>query len=287
MERSRWERFKIAALDFIDEFYHSWVVRLFGATAVVLSALTSVVPNISSQTKVLCAILIFLLGLLVGLLIYVIFPRKYVLGFAPEGEELSQLRINNDNDAIAMSANRFARAHFGKGMGFSFRKYRKWRKKNPFIFAAFLTRKGDLVGFVDVFPLTRSAGEAMIRGDVYESELSIEDIVEPDGCRDSDHIYVASVVCCSRSSLADSVVLSAAIEYVRSMYPARLGRRYMAVGGTKDGLRVLDRFGFVKTAPEGANRARSVYCLDSDRLRVKSRALKDFGSLLRPRLVAA
>jgi hypothetical protein len=275
-------------VDFIDEFYHSWLMRVWGLTVSILSVAPSLIPELKTNEKLILGALIFSGGILVSLILFIFVPRKYIAGFFPEVEDLAEIHATAANEAVAKQANALARAHFGKKMGFSYRKYRRWRRKNPFVFVAFTDKKGRLVGFVDVFPLTPAAGHALIQGEIKEGELSVDDIFDSEHRDKSNHIHVASVVCYSRSTLASSVVLAAALRYIRALYPPRPNRTYLAVGGTKDGCRVLERFGFTQVAPESAaNPQRSVYYLRSESVEANSRALRDFDSLIRVRLTVS
>jgi hypothetical protein len=288
MRKSRWGRFVDATFDFLRDFFQSWVIRVWGLTVPILSILLGVFPDLPVHTKIILGVLIFTIGTVISLLIFINLPRKYIPNYCPNAEDLADIRVTTGSEAIAREANDFARAHFGKRMGFSYRKYRRWRKKNPAIFAALLDKQGHLLGFIDVFPLSPTAGHAMLEGEIKESELTIDDIFDHQSSERSNHIHIASVVCCARSTLAYSVTLAAAIKYIRELYPARDGRIYLAVAGTHDGLRVLERFGFIKVVPEFASNARRpVYCLRSEGLQDTSRGLKDFESLIRVRLTPA
>lgn len=288
MRKSRWGRVVDAAFEFLREFFQSWVIRVWGLTVPILSILLGVFPDLQVHTKIIIGVLMFTIGTVVSLLIFISFPRKYIPNYCPDAEDLADIRVTTGNEAIAREANDFARAHFGKRMSFSYRKYRRWRKKNPLIFAVLLDKQGELLGFIDVFPLSPTAGQAILEGEIKESELTIDDVLDHQGCERSNHIHIASVVCCARSTLASSVTLAAAIKYIRGLYPARDGRIYLAIAGTDDGRRVLERFGFIKVVPQFASEARRpVYCLQSEALQETSRGLKDFESLIRVRLTPA
>ena len=265
---SRWQYARAATLDFFGEYWRNGIVRVYGITLTVLSITTILIPSLSPETKALLAPSVFGVGLVGSLLIFIFLPQKYFFGLDPQPNDLIELKIIHDNEAIAKKANDCARAHFGKTMGFPYAKYREWRQKNPFIFTAFVTRDGTLIGFADVFPLTKEAAVGILEGRLSESELTSRDIYEANNRAKSNHIYIASVVCCARSSLAESVVLSAAINYVQTLYPTRSGRSYIAVGGTADGQRVLNRLGFFKVLDQNvAARKRPVYCMRSEELR--------------------
>jgi hypothetical protein len=133
-------------------------------------------------------------------------------------------------------------------MGFPYKLYRQWRAKNEFIFTAFITQQGELIGFADVFPLKAAVGRKLACGDLAEDELSIDDIYGQERSDAADYIYIASIVCCVRNELAQTAVLAATIQYVQDLYPPRPGRTYAAIGSTKDGRRVLSDWGSIRSS---------------------------------------
>jgi len=224
---------------------------------------------------------------MVSLLFFSFLPKKYIFGLDPDIQDIADLRVVHEGEAIAKKANRCARAHFGKTMGFPYDLYRRWRAKNKFIFTAFLSRSGELIGFADVFPLKRQAAEKVLSGDISEDEIGIDDILGEGHTDSCDHVYIASVVCCVRSSsLAKTAVEVAAFQYIRDMYPPRPGRVYIAVGGTSDGRRVLPRWNFKKLVSETlAKRGRAVYALRSEEIMDGARGSSDPTAIMRIRLL--
>jgi hypothetical protein len=271
--------------DFFRDFWKSWVVKVYGWTFSTLSLITLLLPNISSDLKPKIAACLFGSGLLISFITFAFLPKRYITGADPNLEDLARIRLAHNGEEIAKKANRCARAHFGKTMGFPYEMYKLWRAKNPLIFTAFLAQDGSLIGFCDVFPLKSEAGERMIVGDMSEDELSIDDICDVEESEQSKYIYVASVVCCVHSSLSQSAVLAASCKYITSTYAPQRGRNFFAVGGTKDGERVLKRLGFEKVfSQEVGYRNKSLYLLRSSQIGLAKKLSGDPSSIMRIRL---
>ena len=159
-------------------------------------------------------------------------------------------------------------------MGFPYELYRQWRAKNELIFTAFLTQQGEMIGFTDVFPIKTAVGRKLVCGDLSEDELTIDDISGLDRGKSAEYIYIASIVCCVRNTLAPTAVLAATIQYVRDLYPPQPDRFYIAIGSTQDGCRILQRLGFDKVISATIGRRGRQYSSFAARILLRIRALR-------------
>ena len=153
-----------------------------------------------------------------------------------------------DDEAIAEQANVLVRRALDKRC-ISYRDYRDWREKNPFIFSAVLDGDNALIGFFDVFPLTDEAAAALLSGKRTEREIKASDILPASENAAAKAIYVASVFGNPehphlRPLVAKDVLLLKFIEFLIDTFPATLDRYLLAFAHTREGDRLLRNAGF-------------------------------------------
>jgi hypothetical protein len=269
------------------EIWREAVVRAYVLTTSTILVVVGLLPAQLLQHKVQILIVCFA-GLSITFLVYhMIAPRRYADEEVDPADlsELDEIRVVHDSEAIAARSNRIARAHFGKTMGFPYAMYKRWRQKNRRIFAAFVSREGCLLGFVDVFPLTDSAGASILNGDLAERDLDLDDLLDERSVDSCNYVHVASVICAQRSQLARYAVEQAALSYIYHTFAPQPKRIYTAIPTTSDGERVLKRLGLRKWLSGTITDAgKDVYEIASDEICGSSHLAKSLASI-RVRLV--
>jgi hypothetical protein len=153
-----------------------------------------------------------------------------------------------DDEAIAEQANALVRRVLDKHC-ISYRDYRDWRAKNPFIFTAVLDDDSELIGFFDIFPLTDEAAAALLSGKRTEREIKASDILPASDNAAAKAIYVASVFGNPQHShlrplVAKDVLLLKFIEFLIDTFPPTSDRYLLAFAHTRAGDRLLRNAGF-------------------------------------------
>jgi hypothetical protein len=266
----------------LPETFQGSVGRAWAVTTSFVIVVVSLLPTSVAEHK-LQIVLGSVLTLSFALLVYrALAPKKFFADAIDVRDihDMYELRVMHDSESIARRANRIARAHFGKHMGFSYEMYRKWRLRNRLIFAAFLNDSGTLLGFVDVFPLSDAAGIALMNGDCSEQDLDIDDILDEGTASECNYVHIASIVCCQRSDIAAATVEQAALSYIYHLYEPRAKRIYTAIPTTADGVRVLERLCFMKwISATVASTRKPVYVLRSESARANVRLRKIMASI--------
>jgi hypothetical protein len=110
------------------------------------------------------------------------------------GDAMEAARFGTPNDeSIALQANKLVRRYLGK-QAIKYADYKKWRRKNPLIFTSLVDRDNSLIGFFDVLPLTREAGDGIIAGTLSERSLTIDHLVRLSKTPNATHVHIATIL---------------------------------------------------------------------------------------------
>ena len=130
----------------------------------------------------------------------------------------------------------------------SYKKYELWRKHNTYLLTCVLDSFGELVGFFDVFPLKKTAGDNLINGLLAERDITINDVVPQDALEDAECIHIATLYCYTRNDrerfLYPFLVMTLLFDFIMKLYPPRQGRIYSAYAITAEGRTALQRNNF-------------------------------------------
>jgi hypothetical protein len=158
---------------------------------------------------------------------------------------------------LAEAANRLANETFGTAGGIPAERYESWRLKNPNILACLTDFRGVLLGYFDVFPLTSSFMDRFIRGDATELDISHEDILPPPDARRCKRLYIGGITVRDPQTFAGRRyarhLMWGLVKYLEHFYGAPSERQVYALGSTKAGRLILERFGF-RMVQDGSRR---------------------------------
>lgn len=170
-------------------------------------------------------------------------------------------------ETLALEANKAARRYFGMRRTIKFNEYRKWREKNPYIFSAIVNDDRDLLGFFDVFPLKDEIGRRVLKGELSENDLTIDDFYSEASKQKSAYIYVATVMSCVVNDHFEARLIDHISEFVMSTYPPTEGRIYLAFSATTTGGNLLKRNKFIKAVPKELTPCgRDLWVLNADNI---------------------
>jgi hypothetical protein len=193
---------------------------------------------------------------------------------------LDQLVEGNPNDEeIAFSANKLVRRYLDK-RAITYRDYKEWRKWNKLIFTAIVDQDGTIIGFFDIFPLTKAAGESMVAGELTERTLNIHHILPYEAIKDVTHIHIATVLTNPRQRTFSEVVANECLllkmgEFITREYAPVEARTFTAFGQSKAGETLLKRCGFtVAVVPTENDQHWALYALPAGE---KTTAIFRFG----------
>ncbi len=171
-----------------------------------------------------------------------------------------------DDEDIAFLCNRITRTELDK-FCITYKKYSLWRRRNPAIFTAVVTTdtnlspKKRLVGFFDIFPLTKSAAEKLANGTIREREIQAEDILPEADNPNASYIYIASVQVNPHqevfgNGLAKEILIVKFAEFMMKTFPPQDGRSILAYGHTTRGISLLSNASFRNVQLATMNRQR-------------------------------
>lgn len=165
------------------------------------------------------------------------------------GNALDKVKLGSPGDELqALVANRIVRRCLDKH-AITYEAYKEWRRKNPLIFTAVVADNGEMIGFFDIFPLTRDAGEGIVTGTLTEHSLSIEHIVPMGETASATHIHIATILVNPKqktfsATVAKEVLLLSMGRFIERHYAPVEQKSYTAYAQSKAGEALLRRCGF-------------------------------------------
>jgi len=162
---------------------------------------------------------------------------------------LSRVRFaDHDDEAIAFEANRVVRQGLDKHC-IKYEDYKTWRKINPVIFTAITDDQDQLIGFFDIFPLTKKAGIGLMTGRLHEHDLTEESILPVELNPTAEFVYIASIMVNPHqrsfvSLIAKEVLVLKFAEKLIAMFPPNDAMTIFAYAHTVAGERLLVNSGF-------------------------------------------
>jgi hypothetical protein len=103
-------------------------------------------------------------------------------------------------ETLALEANKAARRYFGMRRTIKFNEDR------------------DLLGFFDVFPLKDEIGRRVLKGELSENNLTIDDFYSGISKHNSSYIYIATVMSCVVNDHFEARLIDHISEFVMSTY---------------------------------------------------------------------
>ena len=176
-------------------------------------------------------------------------PTEYIVS----GLSADYQCITARRDELEMIHN-MAKTHFGETVS-SLSTMKRWHDKNREMFSIlFRIRKDgykqtrEMVGYFCVIPLTRSAQDQLLSGQARAIQLQPADIEKPDvPC---DAMYIGAIVGTSMRAKGNIVSI---LHREITVKHAKIAKEFLARPITPDGLRLVERFGFlpIDTASKG------------------------------------
>jgi hypothetical protein len=158
---------------------------------------------------------------------------------------------------LADAANTLANETFGTQGGIPAEQYESWLSKNPNILACLTDARGVLLGYFDVIPLTSSFMDTFIRGDVTEIDIRDKDILSPEEAHRCKRLYIGGITVRDPQTFAGRRyarhLMWGLLKYLEHFYGAPSERQVYALGSTKAGRLILERFNFRKVQ-DGSHR---------------------------------
>jgi hypothetical protein len=166
------------------------------------------------------------------------------------GDAIEAARIGTPNDeSIALQANKLVRRYLDK-QAITYADYKIWRTKNPLIFTSIVDRDNSLIGFFDVLPLSRKAGDGIIAGTLSERSLTIDHLVPLSETPNATHVHIATILTNPRQRVFPPLVARETLlfklkQFIEQHYAPVGSRAYTGYAQTKFGKALLQRSGFV------------------------------------------
>lgn len=163
-------------------------------------------------------------------------------------EESPRARISFsfENDFIK-AANMLAHDHYGSNT-ISLESVRLLNEKNRFMTSFISDKNNKFMGYFDILPLNESFASDFLAGIKTESDIGVDDILEPEKMINSSFLYFSGIsvkhVDSALGSRFGSYLLYAAINYLALFYRDRLPVNVYALSATSNGRKILERLNF-------------------------------------------